>query len=98
MKPPYDVVQPGRAPVVARALRDARFSRGSTQQHVADKIGVSFTIVSSFESGRRRPRADRVPRLAELLELDEETVVLLFVSMNMVLDRVAFRSLMSSGT
>ncbi|MBN1891192.1 MAG: helix-turn-helix transcriptional regulator [Clostridiales bacterium] len=39
-----------------------------TQQQVADFLGLDQTTVSRWERGRKLPRADRLPRIAELYQ------------------------------
>lgn len=38
-----------------------------TQAELAAKIGVTQPIVASWESGSKRPRADKLPKLAQVL-------------------------------
>lgn len=37
-----------------------------TQKEVADILGLDQTTVSRWERGRKLPRADRLPRIADL--------------------------------
>lgn len=48
-------------------LRDAREQADFTQAEVAEHLSVSQQTVSRWESGRSRPREEKVTRLAELL-------------------------------
>ena len=41
--------------------------RGLTQKHIAKKIGVSETDISSYIAGRRRPNHDRLVAMCRLL-------------------------------
>jgi transcriptional regulator with XRE-family HTH domain len=53
-------------------LRARRLELGRTQQQVADACGVTATAITWFEKGRRRPRLDLVPVLADVLEVDRQ--------------------------
>lgn len=55
---------------VGKKIRGARISKGLTLQNVADSLGVRTPSVAQIESGRALPSPDRLPALAELLELD----------------------------
>ena len=41
--------------------------RGLTQKHIAKKIGVSETDISSYIAGRRRPNHERLVAMCRLL-------------------------------
>ena len=41
--------------------------RGLTQKHLAKKIGVSETDISSYIAGRRRPNHERLVAMCRLL-------------------------------
>jgi transcriptional regulator with XRE-family HTH domain len=55
---------------VGKKIRAARISKGLTLQAVADVLGIRNASVAQLESGRALPSPDRLPALAELLELD----------------------------
>ena len=44
-----------------------RKSVGLTQEQLADKLGVERTTVAKWETGEASPRADKLPKLAEVL-------------------------------
>ena len=41
--------------------------RGRTQKHIAKKIGVSDTDISSYIAGRRKPNHERLVAMCRLL-------------------------------
>jgi transcriptional regulator with XRE-family HTH domain len=43
-----------------------------TLQQIADRAGVSRTVVQSWESGTHVPRSDHVMRVTRVLDLDIE--------------------------
>ncbi|MEY9845888.1 tetratricopeptide (TPR) repeat protein/transcriptional regulator with XRE-family HTH domain [Streptacidiphilus sp. BW17] len=51
-------------------LRACRLKVGWTQEHLAERSGVSNHAISMLESGRRRPRLSTVSRLAEAMALE----------------------------
>ncbi|WP_308917335.1 helix-turn-helix transcriptional regulator [Jannaschia sp. LMIT008] len=50
-------------------LTGAREAAGLTQAELADRLGVSSETVGAWESDRAEPRADRVSRLAGMLNV-----------------------------
>ena len=52
-------------PALARALRE---SAGVSQQQMADEIGVHWTTVSRWETGRRSPRGRVLVAYVALLQ------------------------------
>ena len=55
-----------RIPGLEQRLRDARKTAGRTQESVAETLGVSWTSVSGWETGRQTPTVQKLERLAEL--------------------------------
>ncbi|MBF9069918.1 helix-turn-helix domain-containing protein [Streptacidiphilus fuscans] len=51
-------------------LRACRLKVGWTQEHLAERSGVSNHAISMLESGRRRPRLSTVSRLADAMALE----------------------------
>lgn len=49
-------------------LRELREDAGYTQEYVASHVGVKRSAVAQWELGNKRPRADRLPKLASLFE------------------------------
>ena len=48
-------------------LKKQRESRGLSQYKLAQQLGVSQATVGMWETGARMPRADKLPKLAEVL-------------------------------
>lgn len=55
-------------------VKRARLGLGWTQRDLACRLGVGQQAVSGWERGMSRPYADVVPRVAELLGLDIDSV------------------------
>lgn len=49
----------------ANILREARSAAGLTQAELAERVGVTQSVVSAYESGRRQPSLDTLRRLVE---------------------------------
>ena len=52
------------------ALRQRREELSLSQAEIAEALRVSPEAVTQWECGRRRMALDRIPRIAEILELD----------------------------
>lgn len=48
-------------------LKEIRVEKKVTQQTIAERMDVKQNTVSQWEAGIRHPRADMLPKLAEVL-------------------------------
>ena len=55
--------------VIGERIKEARKVKGLSQEKLADKLGVSFQAVSSWETGKFIPDSDHLPALAKVLDL-----------------------------
>ena len=55
--------------VFSMRLRTARKKRGMSQQVLADRIGVHFTVISQFERNRQKPYYSNLLKLADALDV-----------------------------
>lgn len=55
-------------------IRQARLSRGLTQQQLADKIGTHWITISQWERGQRHPKRESVLQIANALNINEEDI------------------------
>lgn len=53
-------------------IREIRKQKGITQQQLAEKIGVSLSVISRYESGTITPPSERLAKLAEVLGVSVE--------------------------
>ena len=60
-------------------LRNARESKGLKTREVAALLKIDQALISKFESGQRNPTRKQVVQLAELLEIDLETILILWL-------------------
>lgn len=49
------------------AIKKFRVAKGMTQEELAAIMGTSQAAVGMWETGARMPRADKLPKLAEVL-------------------------------
>ena len=57
-----------------KKLKEYRKERNMTQEHLAEKLGVSTTTLYNWENGVSKPREENRKALNELLHLDETEV------------------------
>jgi transcriptional regulator with XRE-family HTH domain len=55
-------------------LKEARELKG-LKREVAQLAGIDQALISKFESGNRRPTKEQVVKLAILLEIDFESIM-----------------------
>jgi Fic family protein len=56
-------------------LKNAREQKGFKTREVAQLLGIDQALISKFENGSRKPTKDQVIKLASLLEIDFETLM-----------------------
>jgi len=56
-------------------LKEARELKNLKTREVAQLLGIDQALISKFESGTRKPTKDQVSKLATLLEIDFETIM-----------------------
>lgn len=68
---PRDASESGdfRQPL-ATALRDARLSRGLSQKHLAERLGLHQRQISDLERAAMDPRVSTIQNVARALDLD----------------------------
>lgn len=57
-------------------LKNAREQKGLKTREVAQLLRIDQALISKFESGLRKPTKDQVTKLATLLEIDHETLMI----------------------
>jgi Fic family protein len=57
-------------------LKNAREQKGIKTRELAQLIAIDQALISKFESGSRKPTRDQVVKLAQVLELDYETLMI----------------------
>lgn len=56
-------------------LKNAREQKGLKTREVAQLLGIDQALISKFENGSRKPTKDQIIKLASLLEIDFETLM-----------------------
>lgn len=60
-------------------IKAAREKKGLMLREVAQSLGVDQALVSKFESGNRKPTREQVPKLAEILDIDANELMILWL-------------------
>jgi transcriptional regulator with XRE-family HTH domain len=60
---------------VARRIRAYRKLKGLTQRELAERLGVSISIVGAIERGTRLPDQDILSRLYHILDISESDLL-----------------------
>ena len=72
---PKDALREAIASNVARLLREEREKRGLSMNVVAQRSGLSHSIVSLIERDLRNPTLDTLLRIAEAIDVDLGEVI-----------------------
>ncbi|GAB3720179.1 Fic family protein [Flavobacterium koreense] len=56
-------------------LKNAREEKGIKTRELAQLLGIDQALISKFESGSRKPTKEQVAKLAQVLDLDYETLM-----------------------
>ncbi len=57
-------------------LKNAREQKGLKTRELAQLAGIDQALISKFESGTRKPTKDQITKLAQLIEIDYETLMI----------------------
>lgn len=57
-------------------LKNGREQKGLKTREVSQMLGIDQALISKFESGLRKPTKEQAVKLAELLEIDYETLMI----------------------
>ena len=60
---------------IRHALTEALQQRTFTQAELAEKIGVTQSMISHYASGRKMPALDTLSRLCSVLDLDANEIL-----------------------
>ena len=62
--------------IMKSLLKNGREKKGLKTREVAQLLSIDQALISKFESGTRKPTKEQVIKLAELLEIDYETLII----------------------
>lgn len=57
-------------------LKNAREQKGLKTREVAQILGIDQALISKFENGTRKPTREQIPKLASLLDINFETLMI----------------------
>ena len=60
-------------------LKNAREKKGLKTREVAQLLGIDQALISKFENGSRKPTKDQITKLASILDIDFETLMVLWL-------------------
>lgn len=60
---------------IRKALTEALKEKSMTQAELAEKIGVTQSMISHYASGRKMPALDTFSRICEVLDLDANEIL-----------------------
>lgn len=60
-------------------LKNARETKGLKVREVSEKLQIDQALISKFESGQRNPTRKQVVQLAELLDINPEEILILWL-------------------
>ena len=60
--------------MIGERIKAARKAKGLSQEHLGEKLGISFQAVSSWETGKFIPDSDHLPALAKALDLSLDSL------------------------
>ena len=61
------------------SLKNAREQKNIKTRELAQLIGIDQALISKFENGTRKPTREQVAKLAQVLEIDYETLMVLWL-------------------
>lgn len=67
-------------------LKNAREQKGLKTREVAQLLKIDQALVSKFESGSRKPTKEQIIKLASLLEIDFETIMVAWLKEKIIHD------------
>ncbi len=65
---------------VGQIIREKRVSLGLLLRQVASYLEIDQVILSKIERSERKPTKDNIRKLAEILEIDKEDLLVQFIS------------------
>lgn len=78
-------------------IKTAREKKGLMLREVAHRMGIDQALVSKFESGTRKPTREQVHKLAEILDVDADKLMLAWLKERILYeigdDRLAIKAL-----
>lgn len=64
---------------IEEKIKQIRKEKGMTQKELAEKMGVTYTVISGYERGKRKPKIETIIRIANALNVSTFDIVPAFV-------------------
>lgn len=64
---------------IAEILKNKREEKGMLVREIAELLSIDSTLVSRYETGKRKPTKEQVYKLAEILELDPKELMVVWL-------------------
>lgn len=65
-------------------LKNAREQKGIKTRELANLLGIDQALISKFESGSRKPTREQLVKLSQLLDIDFDTIMTLWIKEKIV--------------
>ncbi len=60
-------------------MKNAREQKGIKTRELANLLSIDQSLISKFESGSRKPTRDQVLKLSQHLDIDYDTIMILWI-------------------
>jgi Fic family protein len=67
-------------------IKEAREKKGLMVREVAQKLGIDQALVSKFESGSRKPTKEQIIKLAEILSIDSDKLLVAWMKERIIFE------------
>ncbi|MBU0486317.1 MAG: helix-turn-helix domain-containing protein [Bacteroidetes bacterium] len=61
-------------------IRNKREKKGLLLRHISSQLKIDTAILSKIERGERKATRDQISKLADILELDKESLLIIYLS------------------
>lgn len=61
--------------IVGENIRKCRKKQGLTQKELAEKLGVSYTVISQYERGIRYPKLETIKKIVDALNIPIKDII-----------------------
>jgi Fic family protein/DNA-binding Xre family transcriptional regulator len=76
--------------VMFALLKSSRIKKSLRAKDISQALGIDQSLISKFENGTRLPTKDQVIKLASLLEIPEETLIVAWLKQRILNDVIEF--------
>lgn len=76
----YRQVKINKLKTTGEIIREKREKKGLLLRHVSAQLDIDTAILSKIERGERKATRDQITKLADILELDKESLLIQYLS------------------